>query len=144
MVTLDSYEKGITAIEIAHKNGLLLVRDGQEIRARPAGADKEKAKLALEMIKPHKSDVVNIICNRDSTRQTLSKAHAELSEANLVLGYQLDLLSRLERIYRKLNPDDTKCLHGDSGCESDSVMLCSACANARHDQAMLEMVQDQL
>ena len=128
MVTLDSYEKGITAIEVAHNNGLLLVRDGQEIRARPAGADREQAKLALEMIKPHKNEVVHIICNPESTRKALSKAHTELSEANRVLGYQLDLLSRLEQIYRSVNSDDTRCLHGDSGCESDSIMLCSACA----------------
>lgn len=127
MVTLDSYEKGITAIEIAHDNGLMLVRDGQEIRARPAGADRDQAKLALEMIKPHKNDVVNIICNPESTRQILSQAHTELSEANRVLGYQLDLLSRLEQLYRKLNSDDKKCLHGETGCTDDSVMLCSAC-----------------
>ena len=128
MVTLDSYEKGITAIEIAHDNGLMLVRDGQEIRARPAGADRDQAKLALEMIKPHKNDVVNIICNPESTRQILSQAHTELSEANRVLGYQLDLLSRLEQLYRKLNPNDVRCLHGASGCGNDSIMLCSVCA----------------
>ena len=52
----------------------------------------------------------------------------KLYEENEEFLSNLDLLDRLERVYRLLNPDMKGCINGESGCPDHVLMNCSACS----------------
>lgn len=127
---LRDLEKGLECIELAKKNGLLIVPDGKEIGIRrdpeAASHDEDEVKLVVEMLKRSREDVLSVTEDPERLRQTLSKAQERMVEANRWLLTHIDLWDRLEKAYRILFPDAEDCIRGET-CLNDAVVRCRAC-----------------
>ena len=134
MVTLEEYELGMGCIELAMKNGLQLVPQGNEVSMKLAdpNADKEQVKIVVAMLKAKKSEVLRITSDQISTRKALVQAQQALSKGNSEVMLLLDRVDRLEKVYRQIFVDDIACINGGAGCPEDSIVFCSACSKGLH------------
>jgi len=129
----QGHENGIACIETAYRNGLALVsREGSVkiIKRKPEieGYDKTQAELVTKMMRSEKESIDTIVKKPEYIRAALCKASKKLYEENEEFLSNLDLLDRLERVYRLLNPDMKGCINGESGCPDHVLMNCSACS----------------
>jgi hypothetical protein len=131
---LAQYEKGIQLIELATRNGLELIPSGTQLGIRPhepqvPGYDEQAADIVITLIKRERDHVKAITSDPESMREALCKGQEALSDAFKHGETLLDLFDRLEKAYRIVFPGFESCIHGDSGCPRDSVVLCTACSN---------------
>jgi len=80
------------------------------------------------MMRSEKESIDTIVKKPEYIRAALCKASKKLYEENEEFLSNLDLLDRLERVYRLLNPDMKGCINGESGCPDHVLMNCSACS----------------
>jgi hypothetical protein len=130
-IDLRDLEKGLKCIELAQKNGLLVVPRGTELSVKRdpefTDYDDAEAKTVFEMLKSNRDDILAVTKDPEILRQTLSQAQERMAEANRWLLVQIDLFDRLEKAYRVLFPSDKGCVRGDAGCLDDAVVRCTAC-----------------
>lgn len=129
MATLREHERGTVAIEVAYRHKLILIPTSTsiDVRTLEQGLDKEQTELVVQTLRRRKKDILRITSSPDTTRETLSEAQRALSDAWNEGNYNLDMWDRLEKAYRLVFPDDSRCIHGDKGCPEDALVLCSAC-----------------
>ena len=129
-VDLKDLEKGLECVELAQKNGLLIVPDGNELGIKrdpdAASHDEDEVKLAVEILKRNRGDILTVTEDPERLRQPLSKAQERMVEANRWLLIHIDLWDRLEKAYRILFPDAEDCIRGET-CLDDAVVRCKAC-----------------
>ena len=129
-VDLRDLEKGLECVELAQKNGLLVVPDGKGIGIKrdpeAESSSQDDAKLVVEMLKNNRDDILTVTEDPERLRQTLSKAQERMSEANRWLLTHIDLFDRLEKAYRVLFPDAEGCVRGEK-CLDDAIVRCRAC-----------------
>ena len=129
-VDLKDLEKGLECVELAHKNGLLIVPDGKGIGIKrdPEAKDhnQDEVKLVVEILKRNRDDILAVTEDPKRLLEMLSKAQERMSEANRWLLTHIDLWDRLEKAYRVLFPDAEGCVRGEK-CLDDAVVRCKAC-----------------
>jgi len=129
-VDLRDLEKGLECVELAQKNGLLIVPDGKGIGIKrdpeAESSNQDDAKLVVEILKNNRDDILTVTEDPERLRQTLSKAQERMFNANEYLMSNIDLWDRLEKAYRILFPDDTKCVRGNA-CPDTAIVRCKAC-----------------
>ena len=126
---LKPYELGLITIETMLKNGITGWASDENIRYKfEEGINKDDKDLLLKILKTRKPDVFPIISNPEAVRKTLCEGQEALSKANDHAMVLLDLLDRLERIYRAVHPTIKECINGENGCPDDSIVFCTACS----------------
>lgn len=126
---LKPYELGLITIETMLKNGITVWASDENIRYKfEEGINKDDKDLLLKILKTRKPDVFPIISNPEAVRKTLCEGQEALSKANDHAMVLLDLLDRLERIYRAVHPTIKECINGENGCPDDSIVFCTACS----------------
>ena len=146
METLEQYKIGMNTIEAAFKNGLILTPNGKDIdiKARSKDYDKDQLNIIIKSLNNNKAEVKAIATDPEGLKQTLCKAQEGLFRINERCWVLLDSIDRLERIYRALYPHDLTCIHGESKCPDDAVMICSACAKESPDLSIHIPDEDEL
>ena len=129
-VDLRDLEKGLKCIELAQRNGLLVVPRGTELSVKRdtefTDYDDAEAKTVFEMLKSNRNDILSVTADPERLRQTLSEAQERMAEANRWLLTHMDLWDRLEKAYRALFPGAEVCVRGTT-CLDDAVVRCKAC-----------------
>ena len=126
---LKPYELGLITIETMLKNGITVWASDENIRYKfEEGINKDDKDLLLKILKTRKPDVFPIISNPEAVRKTLCEGQEALSKANDHAMVLLDLLDRLERIYRAVHPTIKEFINGEYGCPDDSIVFCTACS----------------
>jgi hypothetical protein len=129
-VDLKDLEKGLECVELAQRNGLLIMPDGKGIGIKrdpeAEASNQDDAKLVVEILKNNRDDILTVSEDPERLRQTLSKAQERMIEANRWLLTHMDLWDRLEKAYRMLFPDAEGCVMGTT-CLDDAVVRCKAC-----------------
>ena len=127
---LEGLDLALHAIEDAYKYKLTIVPSGESgIDIMPPEGDYDKGDVTFSMtsLKEHKSDVMKIANTSPETmRRTLSEAQYALSKEYYHVTHLLDIWDRLERVYRKIHPEDEQCIQ-DGGCLAEALVVCTAC-----------------
>ena len=129
-VDLRDLEKGLKCIELARRNGLLVVPRGTELSVKRdtefTDYDDAEATTVFEMLKSNRNDILSVTADPERLRQTLSEAQERMAEANRWLLTHIDLWDRLEKAYRALFPGAEVCVRGTT-CLDDAVVRCRVC-----------------
>jgi hypothetical protein len=128
LADLTSYKEGLRLVELAWGAGLRLIPDGEELDVRrdPTAHDVEKAWLVVEALKAKREVLTALTSDPESIRQALADTQKRLATGYEWVTTHLDLWDRLEKAYRRLYPDDLRCVCGDK-CADDAVVRCKMC-----------------
>jgi hypothetical protein len=133
---LRSLEKGISLIEVAHKNGLQLLPDGSRLKLRKdpdaVDYDKQQATISAEILKQNSESILAITAYPDETRELLAQSQIRMIEAHEWLLTHLDLWDRLEKVYRAVF-GASECVMGADGCREAAVVCCRTCEKGVSD-----------
>ena len=131
MADLTSYKEGLRLVELAWGAGLRLIPDGKEIDVRrdPTAYDVDRARLVVEALKAKREVLTALTSDPESIRQALAGTQKRLATGYEWVTTHLDLWDRLEKAYRRLYPDDLRCVCGD-GCSDDAIVRCKMCEGA--------------
>ena len=129
---LAEMEPGIRMVETAYGNKLKLVVENGKIDIVPAvkNIDKENATLVAQILQRNSEAILQIAGDQEKTRALLADTQKTLAIVYDWWNSELDLWDRLEKSYRKVFTDDSRCVAGDE-CHDDAVVFCTACAERR-------------
>ena len=77
---------------------------------------------------------MNLIADPKSIKETLATVQKRMVNGQKYVTDNIDLWDRLEKMYRKIAPEDTECINGE-GCSEEVLVNCKACLNeVKHEE----------
>ena len=103
--------------------------NGEDILMKKGeGYDDKQSPVVIKMLQQRTEEIKYFLSERERIRKALCEGQEALSKANDHAMVLLDLLDRLERIYRAVHPTIKECINGENGCPDDSIVFCTACS----------------
>ena len=130
---LRKIETIIQLYEYIQGNGFGLTVNGDKLKLDPPeNVDEKLAEEIITIVTNNKSNFMILIADPGSVKANLATVQRRTVHGNRYVMSNMDLWDRLEKIYRKIAPEDTECING-SGCDEEVLVNCKAC-EVKHEK----------
>ena len=127
LTDLRKIETIIGLYEYIINNGCnIIIKDNKMFHKISDETPQDMREQILTMIKANKDNFISLVGNLDDVRTVLQSVQKRMIQGQQYISSNFDLWDRLEKIYRKRDPDNVSCINSDK-CPEESLINCKSC-----------------
>ena len=127
LTDLRKIETMIGLYEYVTSNGCdIIIKDNKMFHKISDETPQDMREQILTMIKANKDNFISLVGNLDDVRTVLQSVQKRMIQGQQYISSNFDLWDRLEKIYRKRDPDNVSCINSDK-CPEEALINCKSC-----------------
>tara|TARA_R110000751_G_scaffold160416_1_gene266090 strand:- start:44 stop:454 length:411 start_codon:yes stop_codon:yes gene_type:complete len=127
LTDLRKIETIIGLYEYITNNGCnIIIKDNKMFHKISDETPQDMREQILTMIKANKDNFISLVGNLDDVRTVLQTVQKRMILGQQYISSNFDLWDRLEKVYRKQDPEITSCINPDK-CPEESLIHCKSC-----------------
>tara|TARA_R110002050_G_scaffold21144_1_gene58881 strand:+ start:81 stop:491 length:411 start_codon:yes stop_codon:yes gene_type:complete len=127
LTDLRKIETMIGLYEYVTSNGCdIIIKDNKMFHKISDETPQDIREQILTMLKANKDNFISLVGNLDDVRTVLQGVQKRTIQGQQYISSNFDLWDRLEKIYRKRDPDNVSCINLDK-CPEEALINCKSC-----------------
>ena len=127
LTDLRKIETMIGLYEYVTSNGCdIIIKDNKMFHKISDETPQDIREQILTMLKANKDNFISLVGNLDDVRTVLQGVQKRTIQGQQYISSNFDLWHRLEKIYRKRDPDNVSCINLDK-CPEEALINCKSC-----------------
>ena len=127
LTDLRKIETMISLYEYVTSNGCdIIIKDNKMFHKISDETPQDIREQILTMLKANKDNFISLVGNLDDVRTVLQGVQKRTIQGQQYISSNFDLWDRLEKIYRKRDPDNVSCINLDK-CPEEALINCKSC-----------------
>jgi len=127
LTDLRKIETMIGLYEYVTSNGCdIIIKDNKMFHKISEDTPQDIREQILTTLKANKDNFISLVGNLDDVRTVLQIVQKRMIQGQQYISSNFDLWDRLEKIYRKRDPDNVSCINLDK-CPDESLINCKSC-----------------
>ena len=127
LTDLRKIETMIGLYEYVTSNGCdIIIKDNKMFHKISDETPQDIREQILTMLKANKDNFISLVGNLDDVRTVLQGVQKRTIQGQQYISSNFDLWDRLEKIYRKRDPDNVCCINLDK-CPEEALINCKSC-----------------